>query len=112
MSIPEKFSGVLTPVITPIKKDLSPDAKMLIHQCKWMLSQHVGLAVFGTNSEANSLSTGEKIELLDQLIESGINPARMCSGDSAAPAAASCSGTRRTKTRFPCRWARLPLRPA
>jgi 4-hydroxy-tetrahydrodipicolinate synthase len=80
MSIPEKFSGVLTPVITPIKKDLSPDAKMLIHQCKWMLSQHVGLAVFGTNSEANSLSTGEKIELLDQLIESGINPARMMPG--------------------------------
>ncbi len=80
MSAPEKFTGVLTPVITPFKADLSPDADRLIRQCKWMLSQNVGLAVFGTNSEANSLSTDEKIELMDHLVEGGIDPARMMPG--------------------------------
>ena len=34
---------------------------------------NVGLAVFGTNSEANSLSTEEKIELLDRLIAAGVD---------------------------------------
>jgi 4-hydroxy-tetrahydrodipicolinate synthase len=80
MAAPAKFSGVLTPVITPFKDDLSPDAERLLRQCKWMISQNVGLAVFGTNSEANSLSTDEKIELMDHLVEGGIDPARMMPG--------------------------------
>jgi 4-hydroxy-tetrahydrodipicolinate synthase len=44
------------------------------------LSQNVGLAVFGTNSEANSLSVEEKIELLDRLAAAGLEPARMMPG--------------------------------
>jgi 4-hydroxy-tetrahydrodipicolinate synthase len=40
----------------------------------------VGLAVFGTNSEANSLSVEEKIELLDGLMAAGLDPARMMPG--------------------------------
>jgi 4-hydroxy-tetrahydrodipicolinate synthase len=42
-------------VVTPFKADLTPDAERFIRQCRWLLSQNVGLAVFGTNSEANSL---------------------------------------------------------
>ena len=42
-----------------------------MRQCRWLLSQNVGLAVFGTNSEANSLSVDEKIELLDRLVAAG-----------------------------------------
>ncbi len=80
MSAPEKFSGVLTPVITPFKEDLSPDPDRLINQCRWMLSQNVGLAAFGTNSEANSLSIDEKIMLMDRLVEGDIDPKRMMPG--------------------------------
>jgi len=80
MAAPERFSGVLTPVITPFDKDLNPDPQRLLNQCKWMLSQNVGLAVFGTNSEANSLSTEEKIDLIDYLIDNGIDPKRMMPG--------------------------------
>ena len=40
----------------------------------------VGLAVFGTNSEANSLAVDEKIELLDRLVAGGVDPARMMPG--------------------------------
>jgi 4-hydroxy-tetrahydrodipicolinate synthase len=71
---------VLSPVVTPFKADLSPDPERFVRQCRWLLSQDVGLAVFGTNSEANSLSVEEKIELLDRLIAAGIDPARMMPG--------------------------------
>ena len=75
-----KFSGVLSPVLTPFTKDLTPDSKRLVKQCRWLLSQNVSLAVFGTTSEANSLALEEKISLLDDLIEAGIDPAFLMPG--------------------------------
>jgi len=77
---PKRFSGVLSPVITPFDADLRPDPKRLLAQCRWLLSQNVGLAVFGTNSEANSMSVEEKTDLLDALVEGGIDPQRMMPG--------------------------------
>lgn len=74
------MSGVLCPVVTPFTKQLEPDADRLTRQCQWLLSQNVGLAVFGTNSEANSLSTEEKIDLLDRLVDAGIDTSRMMPG--------------------------------
>jgi 4-hydroxy-tetrahydrodipicolinate synthase len=74
------MSGVLCPVITPFDENLGPDPDRLIRQCQWLLSQNVGLAVFGTNSEANSLSVEEKITLLDRLVEAGIDTHRMMPG--------------------------------
>ena len=76
----KRITGVLSPVVTPFKTDLAPNAEQFVRQCRWLLSQNVGLAVFGTNSEANSLSTEEKIELLDRLIAAGVDPARMMPG--------------------------------
>jgi 4-hydroxy-tetrahydrodipicolinate synthase len=75
-----RITGVLSPVVTPFKADLSPDPERFIRQCRWLLSQDVGLAVFGTNSEANSLSVDERIELLDRLVGAGVDPARMMPG--------------------------------
>ncbi len=80
MSDSSRLSGVLSPVVTPFKDDLSPDADRLVKQCQWLLSQNVGLAVFGTNSEANSLSVDEKIALLDHLVDAGIDASRMMPG--------------------------------
>jgi len=76
----KRIAGVLSPVVTPFKADLSPDPERFVRQCRWLLSQNVGLAVFGTNSEANSLSIDERIDLLDRLVGSGIDPARMMPG--------------------------------
>jgi 4-hydroxy-tetrahydrodipicolinate synthase len=45
-----------------------------------MLSQNVGLSVFGTNSEANSLTVEEKLDLLDRLIDAGIDPVKLMPG--------------------------------
>jgi 4-hydroxy-tetrahydrodipicolinate synthase len=75
-----RIKGVLSPVVTPFKTDLSPDPERFVRQCRWLMSQNVGLAVFGTNSEANSLAVDEKIELLDRLVGSGLDPARMMPG--------------------------------
>ena len=76
----QRIRGVLAPVVTPFKDDLSPDSQRLIAHCKWLLSQNCGLAVFGTNSEANSLAVEERAMLLDELVAAGINPSRMMPG--------------------------------
>jgi len=75
-----KFSGVLSPVLTPFTKDLKPDSKRLVELCHWLSSQNVALVLFGTTSEANSLSLEEKISLLDDLIDAGINPSLLMPG--------------------------------
>jgi 4-hydroxy-tetrahydrodipicolinate synthase len=76
----ERIRGVLAPVVTPFKADLSPDSQRFIAHCQWLLSQNCGLAVFGTNSEANSLSLEERAMLLDELVAAGVDPSRMMPG--------------------------------
>jgi len=77
---PQRLRGVLSPVVTPFNRDLSPDPQRFIAQCRWLLTQSCGLAVFGTNSEANSLSVNERIALLDALLAADVEPARMMPG--------------------------------
>ena len=84
MSI-ERFSGILAPVVTPFKDDLTPDIERFLSHCRWVKSQNANLAIFGTNSEANSLSVKEKIDLMEKLISSGI------SGDALMPGTGCCS---------------------
>jgi 4-hydroxy-tetrahydrodipicolinate synthase len=74
------MKGVFSPVVTPFKPDLSPDSERLAKHCRWLLSNNVGLAVFGTNSEANSMSVEEKIDLLDKLADADIDTSRMMPG--------------------------------
>ena len=75
-----QLAGVLAPVLTPFTPDLQPDKPRYVGFCRWVLEQGAGLAVFGTNSEANSLSVGEKLELLDHLISSGLPADRIMPG--------------------------------
>jgi 4-hydroxy-tetrahydrodipicolinate synthase len=75
-----RIAGVLSPVVTPFKADLSVDQDRLVRHCRWLVSQDCGLAVFGTNSEANSLSVDERLMLLDALVEAGIDPRVMMPG--------------------------------
>jgi Dihydrodipicolinate synthase/N-acetylneuraminate lyase len=75
-----RIRGVMAPVVTPFKADLSPDPERFIEHCKWLLSHNCGLAAFGTNSEANSMAADERIMLLDSLIGAGIDPSRLMPG--------------------------------
>jgi len=73
MTHPDRISGVLAPVVTPFRRDLAPDAARFVRHCKWLLEHGCsGLAIFGTNSEANSMSVREKIELMDALLAAGV----------------------------------------
>jgi 4-hydroxy-tetrahydrodipicolinate synthase len=76
----QRIRGVLAPVVTPFKADLSPDCERFIRHCQWLLSQNCGLAVFGTNSEANSMAANERSTLLDAVVAAGIDPSRMMPG--------------------------------
>jgi 4-hydroxy-tetrahydrodipicolinate synthase len=80
LSPSQRIRGVLAPVATPFKPDLSPDSKRFIAHCRWLLSQNCGLAPFGTTSEANSMSAKERMTLLDALVAAGIDPLRMMPG--------------------------------
>ncbi|CAB3723584.1 4-hydroxy-tetrahydrodipicolinate synthase [Paraburkholderia graminis C4D1M] len=72
--------GVYSPVVTPFSNDLQPDHDRFLRHCRWLIEQDVGLAVFGTNSEANSLSVDEKKRLLDTLVSAGLPVERMMPG--------------------------------
>ncbi|RDI56807.1 dihydrodipicolinate synthase family protein [Microvirga subterranea] len=82
------FAGVLVPAITSFQADLEVDAPLFLGVCRWLLAQGAnGLAVFGTTSEANSLSIAERRHLLEHLVEGGIDPSLLLpgTGQSALP---------------------------
>lgn len=83
MTTTQRLQGIFSPVLTPFNADYSPDAGRFVRHCRWLLEQDVGLAIFGTNSEANSMSLAEKRRLLDALLEAGLPPARMMPGTGA-----------------------------
>jgi len=77
----KRIEGVLAPVITPFRKDYSPDADRFVRHCRWLLkSGCAGLAVFGTNSEANSMSVAEKRKLLEALVAGGVPASALMPG--------------------------------
>jgi 4-hydroxy-tetrahydrodipicolinate synthase len=96
--------GVLAPVITPFTPGLAPDPVRFQRHCAWLLAHGcAGLAPFGTTSEATSLGLDERKDLLEGLVASGLDPARLLPGTgccaltetaalSAHAAALGCSG--------------------
>jgi 4-hydroxy-tetrahydrodipicolinate synthase len=83
MSSSHLAQRVLTPVVTPFDANGVPCAARLARHCRSMVDNDVGLALFGTNSEANSLSVAEKRDLLDALVAAGLPPERMMPGTGA-----------------------------
>lgn len=80
---PSTLPAVLSPVLTPFKADGSPETQKLLKQCQWLEANGVGQAIFGTNSEANSISAPQKMDTLTALIQGGLNPAHMMPGTGA-----------------------------
>src|SRR5215831_12647226 len=80
----QPFVGVLVPVLTPFTPAGEPDPARFIAFCRWLLDEGAdGLAIFGTTSEANSMSAGERMALLDRLIAAGIPASRLMPGTGA-----------------------------
>lgn len=77
----EPMRGVYAPILTPVLPDLSPDIERWLAHARWLLENGCdGLAPFGTTSEANSFSVGERIEMMDQLVEAGLPAEKMIVG--------------------------------
>ncbi|MBY4896947.1 dihydrodipicolinate synthase family protein [Cupriavidus sp. AU9028] len=74
---------VYSPVLTPFDRRYAPATDRFVRHCRWLADQGVGLAVFGTNSEANSMSVAEKQGLLDALLEAGVSPSMLMPGTGA-----------------------------
>jgi 4-hydroxy-tetrahydrodipicolinate synthase len=76
-----RFAGVLVPALTPFDRTLRPAAARFVGFCRWLLAEGAhGLAVFGTTSEANSLSLDERRSLLERLIEGGVPAEKLMPG--------------------------------
>src|SRR5450755_2617441 len=76
-----RITGLLSPAVTPFRQDLSVDPVRFVRHAKWLLSHGCsGLAAFGTNSEANSLSVEERMSLLEALVESGVTASKLMPG--------------------------------
>jgi 4-hydroxy-tetrahydrodipicolinate synthase len=80
MTSSDRIAGVLSPVVTPFTPELNVDIPRFVAHCRWLLSQNCGLAVLGTNSEANSLSLEERIAMIDAVVAAGLDPSRMMPG--------------------------------
>jgi len=79
----QRIRGALAPILTPFTSDLEPDAGRFIAHCRWIVENHAGLAIFGTNSEAASLSATERMGLTDALLEAGIPAHKLMPGTGA-----------------------------
>ena len=81
MSEPNPFQGVLAPVLTPYDRHLNPDPARFLTHAQWLLEDGCsGLAPFGTTGEALSLGLEERIDLLDALVDGGVDPAVLMPG--------------------------------
>ena len=75
-----RLAGVYSPVLTPFDGQGRPAAGHYVRHCRWLLERNVGLAIFGTNSEATSLGLAERMTLLEALLDAGLDPRRMMPG--------------------------------
>ena len=73
--------GVWSPVLVPLRSDLSIDSERFIAHAHRLLAQGChGLALFGTTSEANSFSVSERKALVEEAVDADIAPERLMVG--------------------------------
>ena len=78
------LAGVWSATITPVDVNLEPDTSRAAAFYHELLANGIdGLNVLGTNGEAVSLSTQQRVAFMRGLIESGIPPARTMFGTGA-----------------------------
>ena len=77
----EGIRGLVAPILTPFNDDLSVATDLYVAHAKRMLDQGcAGIAPFGTTGEALSVGIDERIAAIRDLIDGGIDPARMIPG--------------------------------
>ena len=73
--------GIIAPILTPFDDDLSVATGLYVAHAKWLIEQGcAGIAPFGTTGEALSVGIDERIDAIQALIDSGIDPLRLIPG--------------------------------
>lgn len=76
------IKGIIAPCVTAFHQDREIDYERSIAHARWLLDHGCdALVVFGTTSEANSLSISERKSLLEAIVGSGISPAQLLVGN-------------------------------
>ncbi len=69
----------------PFNADLSVDQGLFTSHCQRLLDDGcTGIAMLGTTGEANSLSSRERMALLEAVVKSGIAPSKLLPGTGVA----------------------------
>ncbi len=77
----EIIRGLIAPILTPFNDDLSVATSLYVAHAKRLLNQGcAGIAPFGTTGEALSVGIDERIAAIRDLIDNGIDPARIIPG--------------------------------
>ena len=73
--------GVISPTLTPFNDDMTIAEDLYIAHAKRCLADGcVGLAPFGTTSEALSVGIDERVDMLEKLVASGIAASKLIPG--------------------------------
>ena len=81
MTASVKLTGVFPATLTPVDKDGEPNARLLAAHCRALQQEGcAGFALLGTTGEANSLSVGQRMKLLEELVALGLDPKHFLPG--------------------------------
>lgn len=81
MTVEQPLRGVISPTLTPFNHDLSIAEDLYIaHALRCLSGGCVGLAPFGTTSEALSVGIEERIAMLEKLVAAGIPAGKLIPG--------------------------------
>ena len=77
----DTIRGVIAPLLTPFNDDQSVAASLYVAHAESLFDQGcAGIAPFGTTGEALSVGIDERISAIRDLIDGGIDPAKMIPG--------------------------------
>lgn len=101
---PMKLKGPLGAALTPLRDDNAMggaiDGAGFARHCRWLLENGcTGVAVFGTTGEAECFTNEERMAALDDLLDRGVDAARLMVGTGRASAADTAVLTRHAVAR-------------
>jgi 4-hydroxy-tetrahydrodipicolinate synthase len=77
----DTIRGLVAPILTPFNDDLSVATSLYVTHAEWLFDEGcAGIAPFGTTGEALSVGIDERIAAIRELIDGGIDPAKIIPG--------------------------------
>jgi len=76
-----RLEGIVSPILTPFESDFSISMPLYSEHAAWSLQAGAHyISPFGTTGEAASVGLAERMQAIETLVESGLDPAKMMPG--------------------------------